>query len=196
MIISNYMSANPQTIAPTTTVAEALVMMRQKNIRHLPVVDGDNILGMVTDKDIDSSVSPALIGQLTMQEIMAAPLTISTTTSIHGAAKMLFEKKNTGLLVTENNKLVGIITLADMLKVLVGILGILENSTRIHVVLKDRDCLERVYNVITDQGGKVMSVALISDEQNMYSFRLACDSRQGEKIVSALNQEGYNVELD
>jgi acetoin utilization protein AcuB len=190
------MSAKPQTIAPTATAAEALAMMRQKNIRHLPVVDGDRVLGMVTDKDIGGSVGPALIGQLTMQEIMTAPLAISTSASIHNAAKMLFEKKATGLLVTENNRLVGIITLADMLKVLVEFLGILENSIRIHVILKDGDCLKKIYNVISDEGGKVMSVALLSDEQNMYSFRLACDNSQGEKIVSALNQLGYSVELD
>ena len=197
MIVANYMTPNPVTVPPTLTVAEAMVMMRQQNIRHVPVLEGGKILGMVTDKDIDSSVSPSLIGQLTLKEIMTQPLQITAETSVRRAAKLLFEKKSTGLLVTEGKKLVGIITLADMLKVLVGILEVLDRSTRLHVELNDKDCLEQVYEIINDHGVQVVSVALINDARNIYSFRLeGTDPNQCHNLVATLTAMGYIVEKD
>jgi acetoin utilization protein AcuB len=197
MIVSNYMSRNLVVVTPGITVAEALRIMRRKNIRHLPVVEGDKLLGMVTDKDINSAVSPPLLGQLTMSEVMQAAVTVPADTSVRKAARVLFEKKITGLAVLEKSRLAGIITLADMLKVLVVILDILDRSIRLHVKIKDKDCLERIYNVINEEGAAVISVALLGEAEHVYSFRLE-ESRSGQAddIAAALTGMGYEVERD
>lgn len=46
------MTANPDTLSPTDTAADAIRMMRQHNYRHLPVVDGDTVVGMVSVRDL------------------------------------------------------------------------------------------------------------------------------------------------
>ena len=193
MIAANYMTPNPQTIAPEARVTEALSIMRQKNIRHLPVVDKGRILGIVTDKDIRSTLDPTLLADLTMADLMTKnPVVITAETSIQEAARLTFLKKTTGLLITRNNALVGILTLADMLKVLVEILDVLCNSTRLNLCLKGNIDLEQAYQVIRDHGGEVISLALLPSSRDIYSFRL--EGGNVEAIVRELNRLGYKAE--
>lgn len=46
------MTANPDTLAPTDTASDAIRMMREHNYRHLPVVEGDRVVGMVSVRDL------------------------------------------------------------------------------------------------------------------------------------------------
>ncbi len=193
VIIANYMTPNPLTIAPGAKVEEALNLMRQKNVRHLPVVDNGKIVGVVTDKDIRSTLDPAILSGLTMADLMTKnPVVIPMSTSVQEAARMIFNKKTTGLLITKNDKLVGIITLADMLKVLVEILDLLGDSTRLNLSLKCKDDLEHAYEVIHEHGGSIISVALVPSTQDIYSFRL--EGGDIDAMMRKLNQLGYQVE--
>ena len=193
MIIANYMTPNPLTIGPRAGVEEALNALRQKNVRHLPVVDKGKILGIITDKDIRSTLDPTVLSELTMADIMTKnPVTVPIDASIQDAARLIFEKKTTGLLVTKNGQLVGIVTLADMLKVLVEILDILSNSTRLNLTLKCKTDLDQAYQVITDLGGSIVSVALVPSSVDIYSFRL--EGGDVNAMEERLNQLGYQVE--
>lgn len=193
MIVANYMTPNPVTISAAAGVEEALNIMRQKNVRHLPVVDKDKILGIVTDKDIRSTLDPAILSELTMADIMTNnPVIIPMETSVQDAARLIFNKKSTGLLITKGRKLVGIITLADMLKVLVEILDVLGASTRLNLSLKCKDDLDLVYQIIRKHGGSVISVALVPSGGDIYSFRL--ESGDIDAMMKELNHQGYQVE--
>ena len=193
MIVANYMTPSPQTIGPEARVNEALSIMRRKNIRHLPVVDKGQIMGMVTDKDIRGVIDPALLADLTMADLMTKnPVVIPADTSVQEAAQLIFRKKTTGLLITKNRALVGIITLADMLKVLVEILEVLGNSTRLNLCLKGKVDLEQAYQVIHDHGGVVISLALLPSSRDIYSFRL--EGGDVEAMARELNRLGYQAE--
>jgi acetoin utilization protein AcuB len=197
MIVRNYMSRNLATIDARATVSQALKVMRRKNIRHLPVLEGEKLLGMITDKDINASAGQALFAQLTMRELMHQPVAISADTAVSQAAYLLFTRKITGLLVMEDGNLAGIITLADMLKVLVVILDVLDHGIRLHLEINHKDSLENVYNVIYDQGAAIISVAILGGAGNIYSFRLKESSPgQGDAIVGILRSMGYTVERD
>lgn len=176
MKVKNHMSPNPVTVTPNVSVDKALHLMREHGIRHLPVVENGQLKGLVTDNELRSAWFPSLLSEVTVKDLMALdPLTVDAEEMIYQAARLLHNHKLTGLLVTEHGKLVGIITLSDVLRVLVALLGLLSESSRLDVALRaGPDALEEVHAIIRDHGGEVISVALLSSEANrrIYCFRL------------------------
>lgn len=51
-LVSDWMTANPETVGPSETVEHALVLMHHGGFRHLPVVDGDRLVGIVSIRDV------------------------------------------------------------------------------------------------------------------------------------------------
>ena len=195
MIVANYMTPDPITIHPRAGVIEALNIMRHKNVRHLPVVEDGQVVGVITDKDINGCLDPALMSDLTMADIMTLnPVIIAHDTPVRKAARLIFDKKTTGLLISEKHKLVGIITLADMLKVLVEILEVLGETTRLNLCLSDKDCLDNACEIINREGGNILSIALVPGSKDVYSIRL--EGGNVEAMVSAMNALNYTVERD
>lgn len=131
LTVRDWMTPNPITVTPSTTVPEANTLMKQGRIRRLPVVDNGKLVGIVTLGDIrEASPSDAtslsiyelnyLVAQLTVEKIMTKdPVTIDPNTSIKKAAKLLLEHKIGSLPVMDGGMLVGIITESDIFRVLV-----------------------------------------------------------------------------
>ena len=106
-------------------------ILDQHRIRHLLVVDGKRLVGIVTDRDLrqaaPSSKSPLTISErqefmdeLKVLEVMSRKLiTASPTTTIREAAKVMVSEKIGCLPVVDGNQLVGIVTQADLLEMLV-----------------------------------------------------------------------------
>ena len=68
MFVRNYMTPNPVTITRQTTIAEALDLMRRHNVRRLPIMEKDKLVGIVTDRDL-SEVSPSPATSLSIFEL-------------------------------------------------------------------------------------------------------------------------------
>jgi len=128
-LVSEWMTRDVITIAPDTSLKEAHDIMNAKSIRRLPVVVHGKVLGIVTLGDIRgaehsraSSLSVwemnDLLARLKVAEIMTRdPTTIHETASIGEAARVMLEKKFSGLpVVDEENHLVGIITESDIFR--------------------------------------------------------------------------------
>jgi acetoin utilization protein AcuB len=108
--------------------------MRARRIRHLPVVDrGGRLLGIVTDRDLRQVIfSPAMQARLSaggdavdiaIRDVMTwAVITVTPSTDIRGAARLMHEQKIGALPVTEDGRLVGILTESDVLTTLEEIL--------------------------------------------------------------------------
>jgi len=65
MIVEEIMNDEPYTLAPTNTVLEALKLMREKKVRHLPVVDEErHVLGVITERDIKEALPSSLQDKL------------------------------------------------------------------------------------------------------------------------------------
>ncbi|HEX7128181.1 MAG TPA: CBS domain-containing protein, partial [Thermodesulfobacteriota bacterium] len=113
---------------PGTPVSEAKQVMERRRIRHLPVVEGDRLVGIVTDRDIRLNLpSPAtslsvweinyLLARLTVGEVMTKrPITIEPDREATDAAKLMLEHRIGALPVVENGALVGIVTETDLLR--------------------------------------------------------------------------------
>jgi CBS domain-containing protein len=125
------MTSDPITIDPRTTIPEAGRLMKECNIRRLPVVENGRLVGIVTLGDIrEATPSQAtslsiyelnyLLSRLTVGEIMTRdPIAIAPDTSIDAAARLMLEHKIGGLPVVDNGKVVGIITESDIFRLLV-----------------------------------------------------------------------------
>ncbi len=195
MKVANHMTPNPLTVGPQATVDQALALMREHGVRHLPVLDKGKVVGLVTDNELRSAWFPSLLSDLTVADLMNnSPVLVQADQTVYQAARLLHNHKLTGLLVMDKQELAGIITLADMLKVFVDLLGLLQDSLRLDLVLKPGPgSLEEVHGLIQAHGGKVISVALISSEaaRRIYSFRL--DRMDPGPILKALEAAGYEV---
>jgi acetoin utilization protein AcuB len=129
--VRDWMTPNPITIDPHTTLPEAHKLMKECHIRRLPVVDQGKVVGILTLGDIrEASPSDAislsifelnyLLAKLTVEKIMTRePMVIAPAATIREAAQSMLEHKIGGLPVVENDKLVGIITETDIFRVLV-----------------------------------------------------------------------------
>ena len=128
MPVKDFMTPNPEVVTPEITVPEAAQIMKKGGFRRLPVVKEDRVVGIVTDRDLKEAMpSDAnslsiwelnyLISKLTVGEIMTRnPITVSDTLPLQAAAKLMLEHKVGGLPVEREGRLVGIITVTDVLR--------------------------------------------------------------------------------
>jgi len=137
MLIRDIMTSNVITIPSTTSLANARRILSTHQIKHLPVVDKEKLIGIVTKNDLDKA-GPSelttfskqelnyLLNRLTVKEVMNRDLaTISPDAHVEEALILAQVSKSRSFLVIENNRLVGIVTTNDFFyNVLTPILGI------------------------------------------------------------------------
>ena len=196
MLVARRMSRNPIAIAPEASIQEAIELMKEHSIRHLPVVDGEErLVGWVTDTDLRGVFIASMIEELTVGDVMIAdPITVSSTDVLEQAALLITKHKIGGMPVLEDGKLVGIITVVDILEAFVDIMGVLGSSSRLDVRLGDsRDAFQQVSRIIREHDGEIISVGILSQEspEKIYSFRIEkCDT---EPLRQALEEQGHRV---
>jgi CBS domain-containing protein len=111
------MSAPLHTIQKNHLVSEATEIMHRMGFRHLPVTDGkDQLVGMISERDILCGVAPHLVSDVMKPQIIVS---LDSARIQDVAHLMLDEKINALPVVNFNHKLVGIITLSDILKLVV-----------------------------------------------------------------------------
>ncbi len=195
MKIRDRMTPDPVTIGPDATVDQALALMRERGVRHLPVMDNGALKGLVTDSDLSTAWFPSLLEEVTVKDVMnSSPHVIDADDTVYQAARVIYHHKLTGLLVLDQGRLVGILTMADLLKLFIGLMGVLNDSSRLDVALKPgASSLEEAHATIHRMGGEVISVALLSSQppRRVYSFRL--EQTDLEPIAEALTAEGHQV---
>jgi len=120
MFVKERMSPRFITIGPDASLAEARSLLDQHRIRHLPVVEDGNPVGIITDRDIRSAAPASSLGQVKVGEAMTKNLIMVTPdTQVQEAAKLMVTHRIGGLPVQKEGKLVGIITETDLLNALV-----------------------------------------------------------------------------
>jgi CBS domain-containing protein len=114
-VVARWMSPSPVAVAPGEKVAAVIMRMQQGNFRSAPVVEDGRLVGLITDRDIRGQM-----GRVDTTEVRVAmsenPPTVTPTTPVQDAARVLFEQKVDALPVVENGRLVGVITNSDILR--------------------------------------------------------------------------------
>jgi len=125
MIVEEVMSREPYSVTPQTSVREALRILFERDIRHLPVVDGSSLIGIVSIRDLPMVArvwfgAPHEVQQLLDQPISdvmsTAVISVSAKSSLGEAVDLLLAHKVGALPVVEGSKLVGILSYIDALR--------------------------------------------------------------------------------
>jgi len=149
MYVKNRMTANPYTIVFDAPISDAIELMREKNLKRVPVVDGDRVVGILTAGDIQR-VSPTKATSLSIFEInyllsktkvkdamSKNALTVFPDALLEEAAVLMRENRISTLPVVKDNKLVGIITESDIFDAFIDILGFRDEGSRITIEALD-----------------------------------------------------------
>lgn len=135
LLVRDVMSKDVRVVRPDTTVKEVVATMNKFNIGSIIVTQADRPVGIITERDIlrrlvEQCLAPET---LTARQIMTSPVTtINENTTIEEAAKLMAKKRIKRLPVTNNNKLVGIVTFTDIVTKVPTLLSILEELVRPH----------------------------------------------------------------
>ncbi len=126
--VRDIMTPDPVTIQPDTTLDEVMGLMKSNDCRHLLVVEGERLLGMVTDRDVrlaahsplvahDHHEDMALLKSVTAADCMTPnPMTVKPDAPATQAADQMNRYKFGALPVVDGERLVGIVTVSDVLK--------------------------------------------------------------------------------
>lgn len=196
MRVSNIMSQNVVTIGPTETLDAAVSTMKQFDIRHLPVVEQGKLIGLVTEGDLRGARFPAMIEELVVRDLMVSkPVTATPGMMMEDAARLIYRNKIGCLpVVDESSNLLGIVTIADMLSAFIEVMGFISASSRMDIILPDReDALEEAVHIIQSLGGSIIGVSLtqLRKDQPVHLFRL--QKTNLKTIVSELERSGFDV---
>jgi acetoin utilization protein AcuB len=196
MKINSLMIPDPITITENASIQEAIELMKVNSIRHLPVVaKGNRLKGFITLADLKQGLIPSMLGDVSLADLIVRnPIRVGPDDDVEIAARLIYKHKIGGMPVVKNNKLVGIITETDILRAFIDMMGLLNASSRIDLVVGDEPgSFRNVLQIINDNGGDIINVGIMAHEtsKRVYYFRLvSCDTAV---IKKSLEKEGYEV---
>lgn len=150
MFVSGWMTRKVFTVGPDDNITDAIKLMREQKVKHLPVLKNGELKGIISDRDIrEYSPSKAtsldiyelhyLLAKMKVREVMKPNVIITTPDTPVEEAAMLLHDMNIGCLpVVDRDKLVGIISDKDIFRVLIDITGIRHRGHRIYLTIEDR----------------------------------------------------------
>jgi acetoin utilization protein AcuB len=203
------MKANPITVGPLDSFRHAMNLIRQRGIRHLPVMEGGRLVGIVTDRDVrQASPSAAtsleihelhyLLEKITIRDIMTSEVVTATPEMpIEAAARLMLTHRIGSLPVLRGMALVGIITETDILSAFVEVMGIQPEQTRLELVLEERaGAFLDACRIVQDQGGDIVSVVTATashrgEQKKVMLFRL--EGVVLDPLVTRLEASGHTV---
>lgn len=142
-LVRDFMSAPATSLSQDASLLDAVLTFRRTQFRHVPIVDGETVVGILTERDVQR-VAPSMLARITQEEyndifqntpikrvMTRNPLIITPATPLREAAALMNGNKVGCLPVVEGGRLVGILTVIDMLGVLVRVLssGVAQQSS-------------------------------------------------------------------
>jgi acetoin utilization protein AcuB len=202
------MTKNPITVDSETLVLDAQKIMKENNIRRLPVVDKGNLVGIVTQHDLlQASPSPAtslsihelnyLLAKMKVKEVMKKnPFTLTPDTPFEEALRIGQDKKIGSFPVMDKGKLVGIITESDAVRFMTRALGLREEGSRVTIEglggkLGD---LEKIIAIANQHQTIILSmISLPRPERKDWMIVLRLKTTDPDPIVRDFKKAGFNV---
>jgi acetoin utilization protein AcuB len=208
MRIRDVMTKNPITVDSETLVIDAQKIMKENNIRRLPVVDKGTLVGIVTQHDLlQASPSPAtslsihelnyLLARMKVKEVMKKnPSTLDPETPFEEALRIGQDKKIGSFPVMEKGKLIGIITESDTVRFLTRALGLREEGSRVTIEGlggKFGD-LEKIIAIANQHQTIILSmISLPRPEKKDWMIVLRLKTTDPNPIVRDFKKAGFNV---
>ena len=133
MLVEQIMNTSVPTLTPEHTINDALQLLKEKKIRHLPIInDKRQVLGVVTDRDLKDATPSTLqnisdpeIYNRTLEEIMTKnPITGHPLDFVEETASIFYDNRIGCLPIVSHGKLVGMITESDLLYKFIELTGV------------------------------------------------------------------------
>lgn len=208
MLVKGWMSSDVISVEEEASMMKASVLMKENNIRRLPVVRKGKLVGLVTDTDLkEASPSKAttldiyeisyLLSEIKVNELMSKDVIYAKPDeTIEFAAVLMLENKISGLpVINDKQKLIGVITETNIFKALIHITGVYSGDTQFALCLIDKPgSVHEVADVIRTMGGRVVSILTsydLADEgyRNVY-FRIRhMEHDRLAKLVNILEEK-------
>jgi len=177
MLVREWMTSDVMTVDENTSMMKALHLMKENNIRRLPVMSRGSLVGIISDRDIkEASPSKAttldvhelyyLLAEIKVKEIMTKnPMIIHANETVESAAVIMLEHKVSGLpVMNKNNELIGIITQSDVFRAFFNITGIYKGGAQFAFSLEDKPgSIKEVADTIREYGGRIVSILSSTD---------------------------------
>lgn len=167
MFIDKSMTREVIAINPETTIAEAAGLLARHRIRHLPVTASDGkLVGIVTDRDIRSAMPSSVatgeeaerererVARRRVKDIMTTKVvTVSPMNTLEDALLLMQQTKVGGFPVVDaHGLLLGIISIRDLMRAFINVLGIEEPGTLLCIVVEDKiGQLKKIVDAITEE---------------------------------------------
>jgi acetoin utilization protein AcuB len=210
MLVRTWMSEDPVTISSHVRMKDAAALMREREVRHLPVVDDGKLVGMVTLADIrKASPSPAttfsvgevnyLLDQIMVSDIMTPnPRTITPDTTVEDAALLGYRGGFGSLPVVEDGRLVGIITQKDLLDIMMSIFAGGEGDKRI--TMEDMPptigATGKIVEILDRHKTRFSSILVFPQRHGgLFTYLIRVRTTDVEPIVGDLKAAGFPVTL-
>ena len=184
MLVKEHMTTNPQITSPEDDAREVFDMMKALNYRQCPVVHENKLVGIITETDLISALSEN--ENLTVNDIMVnEPITIMEDAPIESASDLIRMNNFNALpVVSQNNELLGIITVTDILDAVRTTLSFHDKPIKLEVLMSDELNLFDVLHLIQNNSERVISFSSAPMNRKLSHFWvLDCDLGRIDKVL-------------
>ena len=200
MLIKDWMAEEIITVDENTSVMLATRMMKENNVRRLPIVSHGQLIGIVTDRDLKEA-SPSktssldihelyyLLSEMRLKEIMTKnPVSLRSDETMEMAAMTMLENKISGLPITDDSgHLVGLISESDVMRCFIYSTGLTQNANLYILDVPDQvGATSLIIDIFRKHEGRLLSVltAYADAPEGMKRVSLRITSpEEKEKII-------------
>ncbi len=208
MLVKHRMTPDPVSVPADATLGDALRVMRARRIRHLPVVEGGEVVGMISDRDLRLAM-PSPLGMESAEDVAAAEstpvgdimtrgaITVGPFDTVEDAAVRMRRQRVGSLPVVDAaGKLLGILTETDILQAFVEILTASGPSSRLEISLPDRPGeLGRAMRIIGEELGINVNSVMVTgrDGAGKKTAVVHLSTIDPREAIAALERAGVEV---
>ena len=199
MLVRDVMTNEVVTVRPTDTLKDVCLLMHERNIRHLPVVEGGRLIGVITDRDVHGATSSLCEEPTTPQGVVgdvmsSPPVTADPLDPVEDAARTMRALKIGCLPVLAGEGLAGIITGIDLLDALLRLTGVDKPSGRIELRLPDRPGeVARLTALIADHKLNIHSILTYPEGKGSVRAVLRISTVETGTLGRELRRAGFDV---
>ena len=205
MIIEEIMNKDVHSLAPSNTVKDAIEVMREKKIRHIPIIEeSGKVIGLITAHDLKNILPSSIKSNLNLttyetplENIMVKnPLIGHPLDFIEEVALTLYDSKISCLPIVSGGKLVGIVTTTDLLYTYIELTGANKPSSKIDIRVTDKPgILSDITEIFKMHHANVLSVLVYpstkDEESKIISVRVQIINPLS--IIEDLRKQGFDV---
>ncbi len=205
MIVEEMMQKKVLTLQPTHTIKDAILVLRENKIRHLPITDIEGkVIGIISDRDIKQATPSNILDHndnelmtITLDKIMTKnPIIGHPLDFVEEIATIFYDQQIGCLPIVSQEKLVGIVTETDLLYKYIELTGAHQPGSHIEVRVPNKPgILFEVSKVFHDHSANVLSVLVYpdakSEENKILVFRVK--TMNPLQIIEDIRKEGFDV---